>query len=162
VLLARQDALEDTINAGRIQRNFLSRIQFWSVGSQPPLSQVAKGVYGDGWDSRYSHLAALAVALIAAPTSANCAPDAATPHLPSQNADVDSIIDSAAPPLGGTNNAKHPPGFGNDTVTDLDKHDTLDLTGLGFNSLQEVWDNTMDVGSNAVITSGADTITLEA
>jgi Ca2+-binding RTX toxin-like protein len=53
------------------------------------------------------------------------------------------------------------PGLGNDTVTDLDKHDTLDLSGLGFNSLQEVWDNTMDVGSNAVITSGADTITLE-
>jgi Ca2+-binding RTX toxin-like protein len=53
------------------------------------------------------------------------------------------------------------PGFGNDTVTDLDKHDTLDLSGLDFVTLQDVWDNTMDVGSNAVITSGTDTITLE-
>ena len=59
------------------------------------------------------------------------------------------------------------PGFGNDTVTDFQigtakNHDTLDLSGLDFNSLQDVWDHTTDVGSNAVITSGTYTITLEA
>jgi uncharacterized delta-60 repeat protein len=58
------------------------------------------------------------------------------------------------------------PGFGNDTVTDFQvgtvkNHDTLDLTALNFDTLQQVWDNTTDVGPNAVITSGSDTITLE-
>ena len=57
------------------------------------------------------------------------------------------------------------PGFGNDAVTgfrvgNANNHDTLDLSGLGFDNLQDVLANTTDVGSDAVITSGTDTITV--
>ena len=59
------------------------------------------------------------------------------------------------------------PGFGNDTVTDFlagtpTQHDTLDLRGNGFASIQAVLDSTTDAGSNAVIQVGADSITLQS
>ncbi|MGE0720011.1 MAG: Ig-like domain-containing protein, partial [Alphaproteobacteria bacterium] len=56
------------------------------------------------------------------------------------------------------------PGFGSDTVQDFqlgtaDHHDTLDLRGLGFASVEDVLAHT-DAGPNAVIHAGADQITL--
>jgi Ca2+-binding RTX toxin-like protein len=55
-------------------------------------------------------------------------------------------------------------GFGHDTIIDFNigdavHHDTLDLRGLGFESLADVLDHT-DFGRNAVIHAGADDITL--
>jgi Ca2+-binding RTX toxin-like protein len=62
------------------------------------------------------------------------------------------------------------PGFGHDRIVSsgggLDfqvgtaaHHDTLDLRGLGFLSVQDVLNHT-DAGTNAVIHAGADDITL--
>jgi Ca2+-binding RTX toxin-like protein len=56
------------------------------------------------------------------------------------------------------------PGFGHDVVTDFnvgiaDHHDTLDLRGLGFADLADVFNHT-DLGPNAIIHAGADDITL--
>ena len=56
------------------------------------------------------------------------------------------------------------PGFGHDIVTDfnvgnLANHDTLDLRGLGFSSIDDVLNHT-DLGSIAVIHVGASDITL--
>jgi len=55
-------------------------------------------------------------------------------------------------------------GFGRDVITDFQvgssaKHDVLDLHGLGFKSVQDVLNHT-DLGVNAVIHAGGDTITL--
>ncbi len=55
-------------------------------------------------------------------------------------------------------------GFGADTVFDFQvgdatNHDTLDLTALGFTSVQDVLDHT-DLGPNAKIHSGVNSITL--
>jgi len=54
--------------------------------------------------------------------------------------------------------------FGRDVITDFQvgssaKHDVLDLHGLGFKSVQDVLNHT-DLGVNAVIHAGGDTITL--
>jgi VCBS repeat-containing protein len=56
------------------------------------------------------------------------------------------------------------PGFGKDMVIDFnvgtsDHHDTLDLRGLGFANVEDVFAHT-DAGPNAVIHAGADQITL--
>jgi Ca2+-binding RTX toxin-like protein len=56
------------------------------------------------------------------------------------------------------------PGFGNDVVTDFnvgtsDHHDTLDLRGLGFANVEDVFAHT-DGGPSAVIHAGADQVTL--
>jgi Ca2+-binding RTX toxin-like protein len=56
------------------------------------------------------------------------------------------------------------PGFGHDTISDFQvgdelHHDTLDLRGLGFASIDDVLAATSDT-PNAVIHAGADDITL--
>ena len=55
------------------------------------------------------------------------------------------------------------PGFGRDTITDLKPGDTLDLRGLGFASVDDVFAHTkagVTASANAVIQAGADDITL--
>ena len=64
----------------------------------------------------------------------------------------------------GNDNFVFRPDFGHDTITDFQvgtsaNHDTLDLSGLGFTTLQSVFDHT-DLGANAVIHAGANDITL--
>lgn len=52
-------------------------------------------------------------------------------------------------------------GFGNDTIHDFAVgFDSIDLSGLGIGSFTDLLSNTADVGSDAVITVGSNTITL--
>ncbi|MEM6381985.1 MAG: calcium-binding protein [Pseudomonadota bacterium] len=54
------------------------------------------------------------------------------------------------------------PGFGNDRVTDFeDNLDQLDLTGFGFNSVEEALSFASTVAGDVVFTFGADTFTIE-
>jgi len=83
--------------------------------------------------------------------------------------DADTIIGGAGNDTltggGGRDTFVFRPGFGKDVITDFRigvsavKTDVLDLQGLGFTSVKDVLNHT-DLGANAVIHVGSDTITL--